>query len=89
MVLSFGKAAGKFANFVIHYPINIFLFYINVWLLEKATAFPNQSFWKVILFVAIEIFVYVLFVLGLDNMLNAFTNIMPGPLPEFIEVVTL
>lgn len=83
MVLSFGKAAGKFANFVIHYPINIFLFYINVWLLEKATAFPNQSSWKVILFVAIEIFVYVLFVLGLDNMLNAFTNIIPGPLPEF------
>ncbi|WP_158674031.1 histidine kinase [Pedobacter sp. KBW01] len=74
---------GKFVNFVVHYPINIFLFYINVWVLEKATAFSNQSFWKVILFVTLEIFIYVTFVLGLDNMLNAYTSIMPGPLLEF------
>ncbi|QIL42251.1 histidine kinase [Pedobacter sp. HDW13] len=83
VVLSIGQSMGKFVNFVVHYPINIFLFYINVWVLEKATAFSNQSFWKVILFVTLEIFIYVTFVLGLDNMLNAYTSIMPGPLLEF------
>lgn len=76
MVLVFGSSVGKFSNFAIHYSINIFLFYLHVWLLEKATAIPRSALWKIVIFVSLEISIYTSLVIGLDNFLYAYTDIL-------------
>jgi two-component system LytT family sensor kinase len=76
MVLVFGNSVGKFSNFAIHYSINIFLFYLHVWLLEKATAIHRSALWKIVLFVSLEISIYTSMVIGLDNLLYAYTDIL-------------
>ncbi|MGM9476135.1 histidine kinase [Pedobacter sp. GSP4] len=74
--LIFG-AFGKLGNYVIHYIINISLFYIHVWLLEKTTVFPRQALWKVPVFVILELAIYTFGVLGMDLLLVKYTNLIP------------
>lgn len=73
---------GKFGNYAIHYIINIFLFYLHTWLLEKATTFSRSAPWKILLFVSLEICIYTALVLGLDNLLYAYTELLPGKMPD-------
>lgn len=82
MVLVFGSSVGNLSNFVVHYSINIFLFYLHIRLLEKATAIPSSTLWKIILFISLEISIYTAMVFGLDNLLYAYTDILGhGPIP--------
>jgi sensor histidine kinase YesM len=81
MVGLFAGFFGKFGNYAIHYIINISLFYLHVWLLEKATSFPRNAKWKILLFISIEISVYMAMVSGIDILLYKYTNLLPGELP--------
>lgn len=73
---------GTFGNYAIHYTINITLFYTYALLLEKATAFHNGAIWKVPLVVISTILIYLVTVTGVDILLNTYTNILPGELPN-------
>jgi len=81
MVFAFAGSVGTFSNYVIHYAFNIFLFYAHTWLLEKVTAFPNYSLWKILAVVLLEICLYVGLIFGLDHLLLTYTNILTGTLP--------
>ncbi|KQM72901.1 hypothetical protein ASE74_21620 [Pedobacter sp. Leaf216] len=81
MVFAFAGAVGTFSNYVIHYSFNIFLFYAHTWLLEKVTAFPNSSLWKILPIVALEICIYIGLIFGIDHLLYVYTNILTGTLP--------
>ncbi|MEH3114242.1 sensor histidine kinase [Pedobacter terrae] len=82
MVIYFLGLVGTFGNYAIHYSINITLFYTYALLLEKATAFPNGTVWKIPLVVISTILTYLGIVTGVDILLNAYTNILPGELPS-------
>lgn len=71
---------GKFFNYVIHYTINIFLFYIHSWLIEKALKIKRHLIWRTPLFVAAELAGYVIIVFYMDNLLSAHTNLLSGSL---------
>jgi two-component system, LytTR family, sensor kinase len=74
---------GKLGNYVIHYIVNICLFYFHVWLLEKANSSPRHAIYKIPLFVIFELALYVGFVFYLDVFLRKYTDfisIVPPPI---------
>lgn len=82
IVLFFTGILGTFGNYAIHYIINITFFYTYASLLEKATAFPNSAVWKVPLVIIFTILIYLAIVTGTDILLNTYTNIIPGKMPN-------
>lgn len=82
MVVYFAGMLGTFGNYAIHYIINITFFYTSALLMEKATTFPNRAIWKVPLVVIFTISIYLGIVTGVDILLNTYTNILPGKLPN-------
>ncbi|RLJ69511.1 sensor histidine kinase [Pedobacter alluvionis] len=83
IILYFTGILGTFGNYAIHYMINMTLFYTYPLLIEKATAFPKGAVWKVPLVVIFTISIYLGVVTGVDILLNTYTNILPGELPNF------
>lgn len=83
IILYFTGVLGTFGNYAIHYMINMTLFYTYPLLIEKATAFPKGAVWKVPLVVIFTISIYLGVVTGVDILLNTYTNILPGELPNF------
>ena len=73
--LTYG-AFGKFGNYVVHYAVNILLFYVHTWLLEKAFSSPRQMIWKIPLFILLELLVYTFGVLGMDLMIIKYTDLI-------------
>jgi two-component system LytT family sensor kinase len=73
--LTYG-AFGKFGNYVIHYAVNILLFYVHTWLLEKAFSSPRQMIWKIPLFIVLELLIYTFGVLGMDLMIIKYTDLI-------------
>ncbi|WP_186462419.1 sensor histidine kinase [Pedobacter suwonensis] len=65
---------GTLGNYVIHYIVNICLFYFHVWLLEKATSSTRHAIFKIPLAVIFELALYVGFVFYLDIFLRKYTN---------------
>lgn len=82
--LIFG-AFGKLGNYVIHYIVNISLFYIHVWMLEKLIVFPRQAVWKIPLFVILELAIYCYGVWAMDMWLIKHTDLIPQ---GFIPTIT-
>jgi two-component system LytT family sensor kinase len=82
--LIFG-AFGKIGNYVIHYIINIALFYIHAWLLEKVIVFPRQAIWKIPLFIVLELVIYCYGVWAMDMLLIKYTDLIPA---GFIPTIT-
>ncbi len=81
---------GKLGNYVIHYIINICLFYFHVWLLEKATRSSRHAIFKIHLSVILELALYVGFVFYLDVFLRKYTNfISVAPPPAETRLLTL
>ncbi|WP_406826357.1 sensor histidine kinase [Pedobacter sp. KACC 23697] len=81
---------GKLGNYVIHYIVNICLFYFHVWLLEKATSSPRHAIYKIPLFVIFELALYVGFVFYLDVFLRKYTNFISiAPPPIETRLLTL
>lgn len=72
---------GKLGNYVVHYIVNICLFYLHVWLLEKATISPRRAIYKIPLFVIFELALYVGFVFYLDVFLRKYTDYIPSAAP--------
>jgi len=79
----FSGYIGTFSNYAIHYLVNIFLFYVHTWLLEKAAIFPRNVGLKVATLVLAEISMYVIVVFWLDNFLLTYTDIITIQMPEF------
>lgn len=73
--LTYG-AFGKFGNYVIHYAVNILLFYVHAWLLDKAVSTPRQMFWKIPLFLLLELLIYTFGVLEMDLMIIKYTDLI-------------
>lgn len=76
-----GLIAGKFArfpNYVIHYFLNITLFYAHAYVMSKALSFPKSVIWKLPLYIAFEILAYVVIVFYIDSFINTYTNIFQG-----------
>lgn len=73
-------AFGNFFNYAVHYSINIFLFYIHTWLIEKALKTRHHIFWRTPLFFIAEITGYIILVFYMDNLLAAHTNLLNGSL---------
>ncbi|MBC6111146.1 sensor histidine kinase [Pedobacter fastidiosus] len=69
---------GSFPNYVIHYFLNITLFYVHAYLMAKALHFPKNVIWKLPLYIALEILAYVVIVFYIDSFINAYTNIFQG-----------
>lgn len=87
--LIFGEF-GKLGNYVIHYIVNISLFYIHVWLLEKVTVFPKQAVWKISLIVILELAIYCYGVWGMDMLLIKYTDLIPhGFIPTITRIYRL
>ncbi|QIL42250.1 histidine kinase [Pedobacter sp. HDW13] len=74
---------GTFGNYAIHYLLNISIFYLHVWLLEKATVFPRNAPLKITALVLAEISMYIIVVYWVDSLLFAYTNIITGELADF------
>lgn len=74
---------GKLGNYVVHYIINIAFFYTHVWVLQKATESTRNSYWKVPLFLILELIIYVAFVYGVDDLLKHYTDFLTGEQPPF------
>ncbi|KIA93584.1 hypothetical protein OC25_12525 [Pedobacter kyungheensis] len=76
---------GKLGNYVVHYIINIAIFYTHVWVLQKATESTRNSYWKVPLFLILELIIYVAFVYGVDDLLKHYTDFLTGEQPPFAK----
>lgn len=71
---------GKFFNYAIHYSINILLFYIHTWLIEKALVVKRSIIWRTPLFFIAEVIGYIILVFYVDNLLASHTNLLSGEL---------
>jgi len=87
--LIFG-AFGKLGNYVIHYIVNISLFYIHVWLMERVIIFPRQAVWKIPLYVVLELAIYCYGVWAMDMWLIKHTDLIPqGFIPTITRIYRL
>lgn len=79
-VIVVGLARGTFAtflNYMIHYGINITIFYMHAfWVLPLAFKRPKNTYWKVPVYVLIELLVCIAFVYSVDVLLIKYTNVM-------------
>ncbi|QNN44745.1 sensor histidine kinase [Pedobacter roseus] len=81
---------GKFGNYAVHYVINIAFFYIHANLLRIGTQPYRNAYWKVPLFIILEIAVYMSFVYQFDNFLAHYTNLLTGvQLPFLKRIINL
>lgn len=74
-----GLYSGKFSNlgnYIIHYAINITLFYVHALLiLPYALKERQKSFWRIPVFICLELLMYVIVIIFIDLILSDFTNI--------------
>lgn len=81
---------GKFGNYAVHYVINIVFFYTHANLLRIGTQPYRNAYWKVPLFIILEIAVYMSFVYQFDNFLAHYTNLLTGvQLPFLKRIINL
>jgi len=76
---------GKFGNYAVHYVINIILFYTHARLLMISTQSFRSAYWKVPLFIFLEIAIYMSFVYMVDDFLAHYTNFLTGVQPPFLK----
>ena len=68
---------GELTNYIIHYMVNISLFYIHGDILLPRLFKKKQGvYWLLIILILIEALIYILFVYNLDLILYKYTNIM-------------
>lgn len=68
---------GKFGNYAVHYTINISLFYLNAhFVLPKALKNPETAFFRMPVFLGLEIIAYVLLVFSIDTLLMQYTDFL-------------
>lgn len=66
-----------FSNYLIHYSINISIFYIHAcWILPLAFKHSKSAIWKVPLYILIELSVFIVLVYYIDIFLIKYTDIM-------------
>jgi two-component system LytT family sensor kinase len=76
---------GKFGNYAVHYVINIIFFYTHSRLLMISTQSFRSAYWKVPLFIFLEIAIYISFVYVVDDFLAHYTNFLTGVQPPFLK----
>lgn len=68
---------GKFWNYAVHYAINIALFYAHAhFVLYKALNQKNKAYWRIPLFIGIEIFLYITVLFIVDTLLLHYTDFL-------------
>lgn len=69
---------GSLQNYLIHYSINIALFYFSAKkVLPAVFRYPNHSFWKLPIFIAITLASYVSIMFCIDSILVEYNDVLP------------
>lgn len=87
--LAYGQF-GNFSNYVIHYAVNITIFYLHAYILKKSFENTKQAFWKTPLFLIAETIFFVGFIYGMDSLLLEYTNVFNRAVgPPFQRILTI
>jgi len=73
---------GNLSNYVIHYALNISIFYIHAKVLQRGLKKPNQAFWKLPLYLVVETMFFVGFIYSLDTILLKYTHVFSREMGE-------
>lgn len=87
MVGIFTGNYGTFWNYAVHYTINIFLFYYHVHVLENSTVNKIEAYWKIPIYVSLEIVAYTFGVLLMDELLRMYTEVLPSKASPLLPTI--
>lgn len=80
---------GSFLNYLIHYTINISLFYIHAAILLKASRGLKGFEWKGLILAGLVLSLYIVFVYNLDLFLYKHTSVFKTHVPEALKTKLL